>query len=340
MYLPKNPLVLSVELTDRCNLNCRHCLADANYRQASLTPESVKKIINEAAEAGVGLINLGGGEPLLYAGFFEVCQLILDRGMRIFFATNGLLISDQFSLLMKLKKYHRFIQVGVSLDGHTPDLHGYFRPKDSFPAAVEAIRILTTAGFKTTVMTVLNRENSSQIPAFLQYLVSIGVNNVRLLPFMPVGRGRDFMHEMLSPEEIHGLFQENNKQRLNLNINLGSHYPWEFLFKPPGQRKPAPCEAGYLRLWINACGEMMPCSYMTGVSLGNINTKTITDVWRDSPVMKALREPALLKGHCAVCEYKEGCRGGCRGLAFALEGDYLCSDPYCPIVVQNKNVQV
>ena len=339
MYLPQNPLVLSVELTDRCNLNCRHCLADANFHQASLSSDSVNKIINEAAEAGVGLINLGGGEPLLYEDFFGVCEEILNRGMRIFFATNGILIPDQLALLSSLKKYRSFIQVGVSIDGHTPDLHGYFRPKESFLAAVEAIKILLATGFKTTVMTVLNRENSRQIPDFLDYLASMNVKNVRLLPFMPVGRGKDFRDEMLSPEEIHNLFQENNKQVLDLNINMGSHYPWEFLFKSPEQRKPAPCEAGYLRLWINACGEMMPCSYMAGVTLGNIKTTTITDVWRDSPVMTALRDPALLKGTCADCKYREGCRGDDRGLAYLMEGDYLCSDPYCPIVVQNKNLQ-
>jgi radical SAM protein with 4Fe4S-binding SPASM domain len=145
---------------------------------------------------------------------------------------------------------------------------------------------------------------------------------------------------MFSPDEFHNFIRERQSWREAFRNNISIHFPWEFLFLPPEKRRASPCEAGYLRLWINSSGDIFPCSYLEELPIGNVYRDSISDVWNNSPVLKALRNPALLKGTCASCEYRDGCRGGCRGLAYFLEGDYLCSDPYCPIVVQSKSVQV
>jgi radical SAM protein with 4Fe4S-binding SPASM domain len=110
--------------------------------------------------------------------------------------------------------------------------------------------------------------------------------------------------------------------------------PGDFLFLPADTRHLAPCEAGYLRLWINSNGNMFPCAYMQDYPIGNIYKDSISDVWMNSPMLRKLRDPTLLKGACSTCNYLNGCRGGCRGLALFVEGDYLCADPYCPIVSQ------
>lgn len=310
-------------------------MADANSKGKSLPREKVISVIDEAESIGVKELVFGGGEPILYDGFFEICEYVLAKGLNLTFTTNGLLVPEEINRLSELKKYNS-LQVGVSLDGPTSEIHGYFRPKETFESALKAIELLQEADINVHVLCVLNRANIKAIPEFLSFLAKLNISNVRLLPFMPVGRGKQYKEEMLSPSDFCRILQEKPKWSDIFRINIGLHIPWEFLFLAPEKRFPYPCEAGYLRLWINSRGDMFPCSYMSDLSIGNIYRDSISDAWLNSPILKNLRDPALLKGACGTCIYRDGCRGGCRGLAYFLEGDYLCADPYCQIASQKQ----
>lgn len=340
MYLPKSPLELSIELTTRCNLDCPHCLAEASKEGKSIPYDRILSLVDEAQLIGVRILDLGGGEPLLYDGFFDLCEYILSKGLKLSFVTNGLLIPTRINSLRRiLKKYDDLLGVGVSLDGPSPELHGYFRPKETFDSAIEAIIMLRESGAKVSVSCVLNKENIKVIPEFLSFLSALNISDVRFLPFMPLGRGAKFKSEVLSSRAIYDFLQQKHSWNKIFKGNIGFQMPWEFLFLPPKKRQAGPCEAGYTRLWINSHGDVTPCAYMIDVIIGNIYHDSISKIWHDSFVLKKLRDPTLLKGPCATCAYRDGCRGGCRGLAYFLEGDYLCSDPYCPIVVQGKETQ-
>ncbi|RLI78196.1 hypothetical protein DRP04_10405 [Archaeoglobales archaeon] len=336
MYIPKSPFVLGIELTTKCNLNCPHCSVDANPKGRSLPQDMVVSIIDEAERIGVKELVLGGGEPLLYENFFEICEYALSKGLNLSFVTNGTLVPEKIDFFIKFRKYNKSLQVGISLDGHTPELHGYFRPKETFESVIEAINLLHKADIKVHVLCVLNKANIKKIPEFLNFLSMLNISDVRFLPFMPVGRGKKYKEELLPPDKYYNILREKHEWSRIFKINIGFHMPWEFLFLSPEKRRPSPCEAGYLRLWINSSGDMFPCAYMSDLPIGNVYRDSISDVWLNSPMLKKLRDPTLLKGACATCVYRDGCRGGCRGLAYFLEGDYLCADPYCPIVNREK----
>lgn len=334
MFVPKSPFVLGIGITTQCNLRCSHCLADADSQGKRISYEKLIAIVDEAGRIGVKDLVLGGGEVLLYNNFFSVCERALSTGLNLTFSTNGLLIPQNIESISKLKRYNKLLRIGISLDGPTPKIHGYFRPEDSFYAALKAIELLQNEGINIHVLCVLNKSNITLIPDFLKFLIKLNVNNVRLLPLMPFGRGKSYIDEMLSPDQFYYLLHEKIKWVEEFNINIGLNMPWEFLFHPHENIHPRPCVAGYLRLWIDSNGDIYPCAYMSDVPFGNIYKNSISDVWLESPMMIKLRDPSLLKGVCATCTYRDGCRGGCRGLAQYLKGDYLCADPYCPMVSQ------
>lgn len=334
MYVPKSPLVLSLDLTSRCNLSCSHCLANADPNGASIPQKTVTSIIDEAQRIGIKELVLGGGEVLLYENFFDICRHALSKGLRISFATNGTLIPEKINEFSKFDTYNRYVKVGLSLDGHTPEVHGHFRPKETFGQVVDAIRLLHEADVDVHILCVLNRENIKLIPEFLDFVFKLEISDVRFIPFMPVGRGAQYRNEMVSPRELYAVLQQKQNWCKAFGSNIGLHMPWEFLFHPPESRRPSPCEASYLRLWIDSNGDIFPCAFLSDFAIGNVYHDSIGDVWLNSPILKQLRDPTLLKGACSTCNYRNGCRGGCRGLAQFLEGDYLCTDPYCPIVNQ------
>ena len=66
---------------------------------------------------------------------------------------------------------------------------------------------------------------------------------------------------------------------------------------------------------------------------GNVRNQSFEEIW-NSNTFQALRDRSSLKGRCRECRSVMVC-GGCRAKAAAYEGDYLASDPTCPIQVAN-----
>jgi radical SAM protein with 4Fe4S-binding SPASM domain len=52
------------------------------------------------------------------------------------------------------------------------------------------------------------------------------------------------------------------------------------------------------------------------------------EIYRESSLFQELRNKALFKGKCGLCEYREIC-GGSRAQAWAETGDDLAADPRC-----------
>lgn len=336
MYVPKSPLILGVQITDQCNLNCPHCNVDASQNGRSLPEEAVLSIIDEAHRIGVKDLILGGGEVLLYDDFFTICNSALSKGLNLMFSSNGLLIPEKIDQISELKRYNRALNIGISLDGPTPETHGYFRPIDTYEPALNAIQILQDSGISTHALCVLNKSNINIIYDYLDFLVNKNIYNIKFMPFMPLGRGKKYMDEMLTADQFYNILYEKQNIIEKYGINIGISVPWDFLLSPPEKRVPHPCEAGYLRLWINSDGDMFPCTYMSDIPIGNIYNDSISYAWLNSPIIKKFRDSTLLKGACITCNYRESCRGGCRGLAYFLEGDFLCADPYCQHMRQKK----
>ena len=61
---------------------------------------------------------------------------------------------------------------------------------------------------------------------------------------------------------------------------------------------------------------------------GNVREQAWPQIYRDSPLFRALRDPDALLGRCGRCEYRAFC-GGSRSRAYALTGEFLATDPWC-----------
>lgn len=73
-------------------------------------------------------------------------------------------------------------------------------------------------------------------------------------------------------------------------------------------------------------GDVYPSGFLP-LPLGNIRRKSLVDIYRESPMLVAMREGEF-KGRCGLCEYRLVC-GGSRARAFAATSDPLESDPAC-----------
>jgi radical SAM protein len=90
--------------------------------------------------------------------------------------------------------------------------------------------------------------------------------------------------------------------------------------------------------FIGHTGDVYPSGFLQ-LKAGNVREQSLASIYRESPLFRALRTPALLKGKCGACEYRAVC-GGSRARAYALTGDYLAPDPTCVYVPDSRAAEV
>ena len=70
-----------------CNLRCRYC--DTAYALEEGEELALDKILNKVREAGISLVELTGGEPLLQEECYLLIKSLLEEGYNVLLETNG-----------------------------------------------------------------------------------------------------------------------------------------------------------------------------------------------------------------------------------------------------------
>jgi len=101
------------------------------------------------------------------------------------------------------------------------------------------------------------------------------------------------------------------------------------------------CLAGTSVCFVSNEGCVYPCGYLP-VSAGDTRVQRFADIWNNSEVFRALRNPDAYDGKCGDCRYLSIC-GGCRARAFAATGSFLAEEPFCtyrPDLDQRQSARV
>jgi radical SAM protein with 4Fe4S-binding SPASM domain len=84
---------------------------------------------------------------------------------------------------------------------------------------------------------------------------------------------------------------------------------------------------GHGIVFISNQGDIYPAGFLP-LAVANVRTHSLVETYRESPLFRALHNPAQFRGKCGTCEFAGLC-GGSRARAFAATGDPLGSDPLC-----------
>lgn len=100
------PYVLSLRTTERCNVGCYHCSLSAKPTGRDMPIELGIDAIRTAAKAGIGLLHVSGGEPLLYPQLPVIVEEGKAAGMVVEIVTSTFTQPEneevELSLLRKL----------------------------------------------------------------------------------------------------------------------------------------------------------------------------------------------------------------------------------------------
>ncbi|GMV98540.1 MAG: hypothetical protein AMXMBFR83_28900 [Phycisphaerae bacterium] len=346
----QRPLVVVWEMTQACDLVCKHCRASAQPlpHPDELSTAEGRTLIDQVAQMGAGVLVLSGGDPMKRPDVFDLVRYGSDRGVRMAMtpSVTPLLTDDAIRRLAA----GGLSQFAVSLDGSCPAIHDDFRGvAGAFDRTLEVIRVARAAGLPIQINTTVSRHNFADLPAMAELLAGLDIVLWSVFFLVPVGRGQ--ADQRIRPEEYEQVFELlwSLRQRVPFHVKSteAPHYRRFVLRKLKeagarrGEGRPADAieaarSPGYSSMNVNDgrgfvfvshTGEVYPSGFLA-LSVGNVRREGLADLYRNAPLMRDLRNSDLLGGKCGQCEFRNAC-GGSRARSWALTGDPLAPEPDC-----------
>jgi radical SAM protein with 4Fe4S-binding SPASM domain len=333
------PKIVYFEITNRCNLACKHCYSRSSPLEKDvLDKDTIKRFIDECAAHGLEFLSIGGGEPLLRADLYELVKYIINKDIEVEISTNGLLITEDVARKLKSANL-QFIQ--VSLDAADSETFFNIRGSREFNKVLESIKILSKY-FIVTVSCTLNKYNQNQLEEIIKLSVKSNAKYFRITKLMEAGRGKINKDRLaisarsidLKLKFLKSLQEKYPKIRIDIDENLQKPTRRAIHWLPKGYYG---CAAGRTTCSIDGKGNIYPCSFLNfpEFNCGNIRKEKFIDIWRKSKVLKNFRTLKKIDGECSNCKHIENCLGGCRADAYYKTGKINKSLIDC--VMKNTN---
>jgi uncharacterized radical SAM superfamily Fe-S cluster-containing enzyme len=195
--------VANVDLTNRCNLTCPVCFANANAAGYLYEPdfETVRKMLQALRDqkpvAG-RIVQFSGGEPTIYPRFLDVLRMAKEMGFsHLQAATNGIKFTSlEFAEQCKEAGLHTLY---LQFDGVCDDVYKRTRGESLWEKKMRCIENVRKAGLKIVyVPTIVKGMNEHQIGDILRLALEY-IDCSSGISFQPVAfTGRIARHELES----------------------------------------------------------------------------------------------------------------------------------------------
>jgi MoaA/NifB/PqqE/SkfB family radical SAM enzyme len=300
------PAVMIISVTRKCNLNCVGCYArllrsdaaDTGNIKQEIGPDRLRSLLREAADLGVSVVFLAGGEPLLRPEILEVAAEFPEIVFPLF--TNGTLVDEAWG---KFFKRHRNIVPVLSLEGLPEDTEDR-RGRGILARLDRAIEVFRRHRFFWAVSFTVTSLNFSAIVnrSFLERLIALGSRAFFFVEYVPIQEDSEGL--VLTEEEKRGMINLVNDYRRSVAAL--------FVMLPGDETEFGGClAAGRGFIHVSASGDVEPCPFAP---------YSDTDV-RDSSLEKALGSKLLARirehhgdlkettGGCALWAKRDWVRG-------------------------------
>jgi radical SAM protein with 4Fe4S-binding SPASM domain len=333
------PETVHLAITARCNLSCPGCYVPRIDIGSQLTPEELRGLIDQWARMRVFQLAVGGGEPLLYDGLFDVLTYARERGMVPNLTTNGKLLDAD--VVRRLERAG-VARVNLSWNGTGRAWRGQDR------SDTQVLRMLLASSLQVGVNLIVTQAELPRLSRVLARLHTLGVRHVTILRPKPPAIS----------SETSAIWYATNRLRCSdllrlrdvlaawqgiLHLEVGSALVGLMAEANPALlhwRGVYGCAAGrrICTVWPDGC--VTPCSFLTDCSgsspsrksfiAGNVHQAPFAELWARGTNWEELRDTAARpQGDCVGCAAAQQC-GGVRCVARYERGDPSAGDAECP----------
>ena len=224
------PLAFDLEVTARCNNNCRHCYinlpsGDKEASSDELTVDEISHIADQAVSLGSLWCLVTGGEPLLRKDFSDFYLDLKRKGLLVSVFTNACLITDKHINLFR-KYPPRDIEITVY--GATEETYERVtRVPGSHAAFRRGLALLIEGGVKVNLKAMALRSNVHELPAITRFCRERTKDFFRFDPMLHLRfdgneiRNEEIRAERLCAEEIISIEQADPERSAAMKSKCG-----------------------------------------------------------------------------------------------------------------------
>jgi len=300
-----SPLGLELELTLKCSRRCTYCAYESSPSVSTageLSADEWFSVVDAAAGAGVFYVRLTGGDPLLRSDCLDIAEHVSRRGLGLSIASDLTRLSPE--AVTRLAELDSLILLQTTLDGSAPVRADAMRGAGNFKRVTAGLRALAAVGVPVLVGTIVTRDNASDVYATAALLASIGRFRYCVSPLYEAGRGRDLSGSVPSSHDLQLAYEQFRAAVADGLVEAGDP-AWDPLTAeiPTQNIGEVFCDQPFLvrapdRLMridpSGRCYASIQLKELIGedVYVGNIRTSSLLDLWRDAPLLQAMRRDA------------------------------------------------
>ncbi len=299
------PMAGQIEITKRCNLDCRHCYLDHQAAGKELSQDELLDLLSQLHEMNLLHLAFTGGEPFVRK---EVLFKLLEEARRLTFHTSvfstlTLLEEDDARRMADLAVG----EVHVSLYSDRPEIHeAITRQAGSYTQTRQGIDLLLAQGMKVVIKTPVMTLNRETLLSTIQLAKDLGCQYRQDLQILPAENGvRDPQSLALSGEQLQDLFANETWIREVYQSGNLDDFCREFENPDPTGTV---CTIARSKLLIDAFGTVWFCP--TWRSSETTREKSLKDIWwgEEAERLRGIRWEDMeqctscsLNSHCTPC---------------------------------------
>jgi radical SAM protein with 4Fe4S-binding SPASM domain len=329
------PMLIDLELTNRCNLRCKMCWfwgesgVGNRYSKSELSTDDVCTLIDEVATYKPS-IYIGGGEPFVRDDILKILEHIKNRSLAVWLTTNGTLIDND--------KIEQIVELGIdciafSVDGEER-LHDVVRGIGTFKKVTKSIKELSRHRERldsekpviltNTVISNLISDNLREVLTAIRDATSDKVDNYIFQHLWFITKNELHEHQSVverflgvkAPNAVSHLISSSQVLDVSALVHEVSHLrrlpkvrfypdlvPTELLKYYTEGRVCRRCVAPFFGVIIKPNGDVVFCpdEWISDYILGNVRKADFIDIWNGAEACK-FREVLFMHGSFPGCK--------------------------------------
>ena len=191
--LKERPFLVIWEITQACDLACRHCRAEAKpeHDPLALSFDEGRALVDQVERFGRPrpLFILTGGDPFKRTDIFDLVSYATEQGLPVAVSPSGTPLLTPANLQHLKETGTRAIS--LSVDGSTSEAHDDFRQvPGSFEWTINGWRAAQDIGLKVQINTTVTRYNLFDLPNIFALAYDLGVMTWSVFFLVPTGRAQ------------------------------------------------------------------------------------------------------------------------------------------------------
>ncbi len=254
--------IASIEVTRRCDMDCRHCAFP--HSGMELSASQISAMLEQIKSLGPYSYIITGGDPLKRDDLERMIHVIKREGAINIFTPGHLLTFQKAKRLKNAGATGVFVGMDSPYEDRNDEIKGR---KGAFRDALRGIENAKKAGLFVGISSVIMPDSSKkEIKDLINLGMYLGVHEIDLFEPISVSKGL-----YGSPSLKKELFRVQKKARKK----------WPVIISGPYMDSPdfMGCTAGFNRIHIDYKGNLMPCPVMPYV-VGSALQTPIKELWQ------------------------------------------------------------